>query len=121
MDIAFDIAGRSGTLSESLADLIAENLRCFAVGPSHRFYRDVELLSRAGVDPESWVPGARPLADAIESTLVGRRSGPIPLAPASKGANALRRALSLTGPASWDATSEHARLLNTLRDAQATT
>ncbi|MHB1808118.1 MAG: hypothetical protein ACYCU0_02335 [Solirubrobacteraceae bacterium] len=119
MDIIFDIDGQLGTLSQSVAELVAENLRCFAAGPRHRLYRDVEMLSQAGVDPESWVPGARPLADVMEDTLVGRRDGPIPLDPAGKGANALRQALSLTGPASWDATSEHARLLKTLRDTLA--
>jgi hypothetical protein len=118
MDVTFDIGGRPGMLSQSVAALIAENLRCFAAGPSHPSRRDVERLAQAGVDP-AWVEGARPVADVMEDTLVGRREGPIPLDPAGKGAHALMRALSLTGPASWDATSEHARLLNTLREAQA--
>ena len=116
--MTFDIDGRPGLLSQPVAELIADNLRCFAAGPSHRFYRDVELLAQAGVDP-TWVEGARPVADVMEDTLVGSREGPIPLDPAGKGTSALMRALSLTGPASWDATSEHARLLNTLRAAQA--
>ncbi len=69
----------------------------------------MELLARAGVDPE-WVEGARAPADVMEDVLVGRRVEPIPLDPAGKAADALMQALRLTGPASWDATSEHARL-----------
>jgi hypothetical protein len=119
MDVTFDIDGRLERLSHSVAALIAENLRCFAAGPSHVFYRDVQRLAQAGVDP-AWVHGARSGADVIEDTLVGRRTGAIPLDAAGRTAHAVRYALSLTGPASWDATSEHARLLNTLRQVEAT-
>jgi hypothetical protein len=115
MDVAFDIDGRPGVLSERVAELIAENLRCFAAG---RFPKDVALLARCGVDP-AWIEGAQPVADVMEDTLVGRRAGPIPLDPTGKAANALTQALRLTGPASFDATSEHARLLDTLREAVA--
>ncbi|HZV75774.1 MAG TPA: hypothetical protein VFF79_18855 [Conexibacter sp.] len=117
MAVLFDIDGRSGALSDSVASLMAENLRCYAAGPSHRFHRDVEGLAQFGVNP-SWVEGARAVADIIEDVLVGKFEGAIPLDPAGKAANALMRALSLTGPASSDATSEHARLLNILCEAQ---
>ncbi len=124
IEVTFDIGGRLGVLSDSvaalIAALIAENLRCFAVGPAHRYYKDVELLTRAGVDPV-WVQGALAMADVIEDALAGVREGPIPLDPFGLAANALRQALRLTGPASFDATSEHARLLNALREASAPT
>lgn len=112
----FDIDGRTGELSEPLAELVAENLHNFSLGPSHRFHRDVVMLENGGIDPE-WTEGARALSEVIEDTLVGRFDGPIPIDPRGKAAKALLRTLSLTGPASWDATSEHARLVNLLRDA----
>jgi hypothetical protein len=115
MAVTFVVDGRSGQLSERIAELIAENLRCYAAG---RFPKDVKLLAESGVDPE-WLEGARATADVMEDTLVGRREGPIPLDPAGKAADALAQALRLTGPASFDATSEHARLLRVLREAQA--
>jgi hypothetical protein len=118
MAVAFDINGRKGELSEPLAELLAENLHNFSLGPSHRYYRDVEMLARAGIDPE-WTEGAQAMAEIIEDALVGRYEGPIPLEPSGKAAKALLRATSLTGPASWDATSEHARMVNLLRDAGA--
>lgn len=116
MAVTFDIDGRRSELSEPLAELIAENLHNFSLGPSHRYYRDVEMLARAGIDPE-WTEGARALAEVMEDALVGRHDGPIPLDPRGKAARALFRAVSITGPASWDATSEHARMVNVLRDA----
>jgi hypothetical protein len=120
MDITFDINGLRPPLSERGAEMIAENLHNYALGPSHRYSRDVALLTRAGVDPE-WIYGARALADVIEDTLVGRRNGPIPLDANGKAAEALVQALRLTGPASFDATSEHAVLLRMLRrDASGT-
>lgn len=70
----------------------------------------------AGIDPE-WTQGARAMADIIEDALIGVYDRPIPLDPRGKAAAALMRALSLTGPASWDATSEHAQLLNASREA----
>jgi hypothetical protein len=115
MEIVFDIDGRAGSLPARVAEMIAENLRCYAVG---RFPRDVAILTNCGVDP-AWLEGAIPLAEVIEDTLVGRREGPIPLDSDGKAANALTQALRLTGPASFDATSEHACLLNLLREAQA--
>ncbi|MGC2374676.1 MAG: hypothetical protein WA484_12455 [Solirubrobacteraceae bacterium] len=114
--MTFDIGGQRSVLSGPLAELIAENLHNFSLGPSHRYYRDVEMLARAGIDPE-WTEGARALAEVMEDALVGRHDGPIPLDPRGKAARALLRAVSITGPASWDATSEHARMVNVLRDA----
>ncbi len=116
MAVTFDIDGRRSEFSEPLAELIAENLHNFSLGPSHRYHRDVEMLARAGIDPE-WTDGARALAEVMEDALVGRYEGPIPLDPQGKAAKALLRAVSITGPASWDATSEHARMVNLLRDA----
>jgi len=116
MGVTFDIDGRPGQLSEPLAELLAENLHNFSLGPTHRYYKDVELLAQAGIDPD-WTDGAQAMAEIIEDALVGRYEGPIPLDPSGKAANALLRATSLTGPASWDATSEHARIVNLLRDA----
>ena len=116
MAVTFDIDGRTGQLSEPLAELLAENLHNFSLGPSHRYHRDVELLERAGIDPE-WTEGAKALAEVMEDALVGRHDGPIPLDPRGKAAKALLRAVSLTGPASFNATSEHARLANALRNA----
>jgi hypothetical protein len=116
MAVAFDIDGSLGALSEGTAELIAENLHNFSLGPSHRYHRDVELLERAGIDPD-WTEGARALAEVMEDALVGRYDGPIPIDPRGKAAKALLRTVSLTGPASWDATSEHAQLLNALREA----
>jgi hypothetical protein len=57
------------------------------------------------------------MADAIEDTLSGTRAGPIPLDPRGLGASALAQVLRHSGPASFDATSEHARLLSILREA----
>jgi hypothetical protein len=116
MSVTFDIDGRTVELSEPLAELIAENLHNFSLGKTHRYHSDVEMLARAGVDPE-WTEGARALAEVMEDALVGRYEGPIPLDPHGKAAKALLRAVGLTGPASFDATSEHARLANALRDA----
>lgn len=113
MELVFDVDGRHESLSEPVATMIAENLRCYAAG---RFPRDVELLTRSGVDP-SWLLGTSAIADIMEDTLVGRREGPVPLDPRGKGAAALAQALRLTGPASFDASSEHARLLRTIREA----
>jgi hypothetical protein len=118
VEVIFDIDGRSGSLSDRVAELIAENLRCYAAGPSHRYHRDVEMLTRAGVD-RAWVRGARAMADVMEDTLAGVREGPVPLDRLGLATNALMAALRLTGPASFDATSEHARLLRVLREAQA--
>jgi hypothetical protein len=115
MDIVFNIDGRAGSLSARVAEMIAENLRCYAVG---RFPRDVAILTNCGVDP-AWLEGAIPLAEVIEDTLVGRREGSIPLDSGGKAADALAQALRLTGPASFDATSEHAVLLELLRESQA--
>jgi hypothetical protein len=115
MAVAFDIDGRPGELSDRTAELIAENLHNFSL-PAHRFRRDVEMLERAGVDSE-WTEGAMAMADIIEDVLIGAHDRPILLDPRGKSAQALMRALSLTGPASWDARSEHARLLGVLREA----
>jgi hypothetical protein len=116
MAVAFDIDGSLGALPEGTAELIAENLHNFSLGSSHRYYKDVELLVGAGIDP-AWTHGAKAMADIIEDALIGLYDRPIPLDPRGKAAAALMRALSLTGPASWDATSEHAQLLNALREA----
>ena len=116
MAVTFDIGGQRSELSEPLAELIAENLHNFSLGPSHRYYRDVAMLARAGIDPE-WTEGASALAQVMEDALVGHHDGPIPLDPQGKAAKALLRAVSITGSASWDATSEHARIVNLLRDA----
>ena len=118
MSLAFDIDGRVHEFSEPLAELLAENLHNFSLGPSHRYYCDVEMLARAGIDP-SWTEGARAMVNIIEDTLVGCHEGPIPLDPRGKSATALLCAVGLTGPASFNARSEHARLANTLRDAGA--
>ena len=85
MTVSFDIGGRPGELSEGTAELIAENLHNFSVGPSHRYYRDVEMLARAGVDP-SWTQGAKARADIIEDALIGVHDRPIPLDPRGKAA-----------------------------------
>jgi hypothetical protein len=115
MDVTFEIAGRTGTPSQRVAEMIAENLRCYGNGG---FARDGAILTDAGVDPQ-WLTGAQAAADVMEDTLVGRRHGAIPLDPSGKAADALAQALRLTGPASFDAHSEHARLLATIREAQA--
>jgi hypothetical protein len=117
MEVTFDVAGWHGSLSERTAALLAESLRCFALGPTHDFYRDVELLEGAGVNPR-WVRGARAMADIIEDTLTARRHGPIPLDPSGLAAEALMQALRLTGPAQADAASEHAVLLRLLRETR---
>src|SRR5689334_19821517 len=83
MAVTFDIDGRRSEFSEPLAELIAENLHNFSLGPSHRYHRDVEMLARAGIDPE-WTDGARALAEVMEDALVGRYEGPIPLDPQGK-------------------------------------
>ena len=44
MVVTFDIDGRSGQLSERIAELIAENLRCYAAG---RFPKDVQRSGAA--------------------------------------------------------------------------
>jgi hypothetical protein len=71
----------------------------------------------AGIDP-AWLLGAYSLADAIEEALTGAHDGPIELHPRSLAARAIENALRLTGRASFDATSEHAVLLRTIREAQ---
>jgi len=73
-----------GALSEGTAELIAENLHNFSLGPSHRYHRDVELLERAGIDPD-WTEGARALAEVMEDALVGRYDGPDPDRPTRQG------------------------------------
>jgi hypothetical protein len=89
MSLAFDIDGRVHEFSEPLAELLAENLHNFSLGPSHRYYCDVEMLARAGIDP-SWTEGARAMANIIEDTLVGCHEGPIPLDPRGKSATGSR-------------------------------
>jgi hypothetical protein len=116
MAVTFDIDGRAGELSEPVAELLAENLHNFSLGPSHRYYRDVEELERAGIDP-SWTEGAQAMAEIIEGALVGSYEGPTPIDPRGNAAKALLCTVILTGPASWDATSEHAWLANALREA----
>ncbi len=115
MQVAFDVGDRRGALSQRAAELIAQNLRCFAVGV---FANDVAVMASSGVDP-GWIDGARALADGMEDTLVGRRDGPIPLDPFGKAAIALMQSLRLAAPASVGAKGEHARLLELLLQAQA--
>jgi hypothetical protein len=115
MTVTFDIGGLQAELSEPLAELLAENLHNFSFGPAHGYYKDVERLAQAGIDP-TWTQGAKAMADIIEDALVGVYDRPIPLDPRGKAAQALLRAVGLTGPASFDATSEYARLANVLRD-----
>jgi hypothetical protein len=114
MDVVFDIDGQRATLTEPSASLIAEKLRCFAVGC---YPKDVEYLTQCGYDP-SWLQGAPALADFMEDVLVGRRTTALPLDPAGKATTALANVLRISAPVSFNATSDQARLFNALRVAQ---
>jgi hypothetical protein len=113
-EVAFDVDGQQCALSEPEGRILGERLRGFAAG---QYEGDVTLLAEHGTDRE-WIDGARALADAIEDVLTATRPGPIPLDPTGKAADAAVAAISLPGPASWDATSGFARLhkaLNSVR------
>jgi len=111
MALTFRIDGHTGTLADPVADLIAENLRCFVAA---RYAGDVESVTRSGFVP-IWLNSAGATARVMEETL----AEPIHLKHGRHAyANALAQALRVTGPARFDATSKHARLLRTLRSAR---
>jgi hypothetical protein len=104
--VVFEVDGQEVALSRGGATLLAEKLRNYAAG---QYGKDVADLAAVGSGPE-WLEGARSAADAIEDTLTGTRSGPIPLDSGGQAANAVYAVLCLTGPVFSDATSDVAQL-----------
>jgi hypothetical protein len=74
MDVVFEVSGRTHTVPERQATILAENLRLLAKSEA----RDVELYALHAGD-DDWRQGATALADEIEQALVAPVSKPLPL------------------------------------------
>lgn len=74
MDVVFEVSGRTHTVPERQATILAENLRLLAKSETV----EVELYSLHEAD-DDWRHGATALADAIEEALVAPVSEPLPL------------------------------------------
>jgi len=87
MDVVFEVYGRTHTVPERQATILAENLRLLAKSES----ADVELYALRTSTPD-WREEASALADAIESALVARVSKPLPLeGPAAEATSRVLR------------------------------
>jgi hypothetical protein len=76
VDVEFEFDDTIYVFSEASVTRLGENLRNYAAGT---FPKDVpEITGLPGVAPD-WLDGTRALADAIEATLTGARTGPVPL------------------------------------------
>lgn len=89
--VRFEASGSVFTVGRRQAELLAENLRLFAIG---KFPQDVAEVARLGVSPRWAKDGALAVAEIMEDVLAGRLDTPIPLG-GGKGAEAMFGALSL--------------------------
>ena len=74
MDVVFEVSGRTHTVPERQAIILAENLRLLAKSE----VSDLQLFAQLEED-DDWRVAASALADSIEEALVARASKPLPL------------------------------------------
>jgi hypothetical protein len=117
--VGFQVNGESCSLSYHDAEIFAEQLLSY--------YRDVymrdvnQLASPSGgsTDP-GWVEGGESLSRKIEAVLTTAVPGPVVINAKGKEGDAAFNALRLSGPPSWDATSDRSCLFHALEAARST-
>jgi hypothetical protein len=116
-EVAFRVNGTTCTLTYHDAEVFAEQLLSF---DREKYMGDVNLLasSRGGSTDPGWLEGCESLSRKIEAVLTTAEPGPVEIDATGKEGDAAFHLLRLSGPVSWDATSDRTRLFRALEEAR---
>lgn len=116
-EIALRVNGTTCTLTYHDAEVLAEQLLSF---DREKYMGDVNLLasSRGGNTDPGWLEGCESLSRKIEAVLTTAEPGPVEIDANGMEGDAVFHTLRLSGPVSWDATSDRHRLFVALEEAR---